>query len=135
MIPSVTGEQRQAAKRQIIEHIKQGASVQEARTVAVVPMHRTTVYRLLRRTQTEGEAAFSDGRHGHPVKLRGEARTFLIDFCRTSPAVSSPVLQTALQEQFGLTISVSQLNRVRAALGLRSPSNRQEKKAIGDSPK
>lgn len=132
MIATITGEQRQAAKRQIIEHIKHGASVREARTAAAVSMHRTTVYRLLRRTQAEGQAAFSDGRHGHPVKLRGEVRTFLIDFCRASPSVSSPALQTALQDRFGLTISVSQLNRVRAALGLRSPGNRGEKKVLGD---
>jgi putative transposase len=124
MIATVTGEQRQAAKRQIIEL---GASVQEARTTAAVSMHRTTVYRLLRRTQAEAQAAFSDGRHGHPIKLRGEARTFLIDFCRTSPSVSSPALQTALRDRFGLIISVSQLNRVRATLGLRSPGNRGEK--------
>src|SRR5437588_6716078 len=100
MIATITREQRQAAKRQIIEHIKKGASVREARTAAAVAMHRTTVYRLLRRTQTEGQAAFSDGRHGHPVKLRGEVRTFLIDFCRASPSVSSPALQTALQNRF-----------------------------------
>jgi transposase len=131
MIATITEEQRQAAKRQIVEHIKQGASVEETRTAAAVLMHRTTVYRLLRRTQTEGEAAFSDERHGHPVKLRGEVRTFLIVFCQASPSLPSPALQTALQDRFGLTISVSQLNRVRAALGLRSPGNRLEKKVLG----
>ena len=42
-------------------------------------MHRTTVYQLLKRMYTEGGMAFSDGRHGHPIKVRGEVRTFLIE--------------------------------------------------------
>ncbi len=133
MTTTATSEQRKVAKRQIIEHIKQGASVQEARTAVGVSMHRATVYRLLRRTQTDGEAAFSDRRHGHPSKLRDEVRTFLIEFCRAAPSVSSPRVQTALQEHFGITISVSQINRVRAALGLRGADKPREKKAINTS--
>jgi len=73
MQPTITREQRQAAKRQLIEPIAQGTSVRQVRAVADVPMHRTTVYRLLKRVRTEGEMAFSDGRHGHPIKLRGGA--------------------------------------------------------------
>src|SRR5712692_9569564 len=73
MQPTITREQRQAAKRQLIEPIAQGTSVRQVRAVADVPMHRTTVYRLLKRVRTEGETAFSDGRHGHPIKLRGGA--------------------------------------------------------------
>lgn len=69
---NVTPQLRQAAKRELIRQIEQGASVREARGSSVVPMHRTTVYRLLKRAQSEGEQALSDGRHGHPVKLRGE---------------------------------------------------------------
>ena len=34
-------------------------------------MYRTTMYRLLKRVQHEGEQTFADGRHGHPIKLRG----------------------------------------------------------------
>jgi transposase len=73
----VTPRQRQAAKREIVRQMKQGASTHEARVRCVVPMHRTTVYRLLKRVQSEGESAFTDGRHGHPTKLRGEVLTFL----------------------------------------------------------
>src|SRR5260370_38065403 len=65
---TITREQRQAAKRQLIEPIAQGTSVRQVRAVADVPMHRTTVYRLLKRGGTEGEEPFSDG---HPIKLRG----------------------------------------------------------------
>jgi hypothetical protein len=79
--PTVSPEQRRAAKRQMIEQIEQGASVQQAMSQSVVPMHCATVYRLLRRVQFEGEASFTDGRQGHPIKLRGEVRTFLLRLC------------------------------------------------------
>lgn len=131
MATTIAREQRQAAKRHIIAQIEQGASVQQARAALDIPMHRTTVYQLLKRVRTKGETAFSDGRHGHPIKLRGEVRTFLIDLCRASPSTPSPVVQAALQERFHLTISISQLNRVRASLGLSSRCIRREKKVIG----
>jgi transposase len=67
----VTSQKRQAAKREIVRHIEQGASIREARVRSAVPMHRTTIYRLLKRVQSEGEKALTDGRHGYPVKLRG----------------------------------------------------------------
>jgi transposase len=125
-----SSEQRQAAKRQIIEQIEQGASVREARVQASVPMHRATVYRLLKRVRAEGETAYTDKRHGHPIKMRGEVRTFLIEVCQATPSVSSPAVQRAIQERLGLALSVSQLNRVRASLGLSRRRIPQEKKLI-----
>ncbi len=130
MRPTVSPEQRQAAKRQMIEQIEQGASVQQASSHSAVPMHRATVYRLLKRVRAEGETAYRDQRHGHPIKLRGEVRTFLIQMCQATPSISSPVVQQALQERFGLSISVSQLNRVRASLGLSRHRLPREKKVI-----
>jgi transposase len=133
MAITVTTQQRQAAKRELVRQLKQGASVREARRRNVVPMHRTTVYRLLKRVQREGEEqALTDGRHGHPVKLRGEILTFLIESCQSNPCVSSPVVQRLMQDRFGLSISVSQLNRVRANLGLSRSRVPQEKKAQTD---
>lgn len=129
MQPAIAPEQRQAAKRQMIEQIEQGASVQQARSHSEVHLHRATVYRLLKRVRAEGETAYTDGRHGHPIKLRGGVRTFLIEMCQATPSISSPVLQLAIQQRFGLSISVSQLNRVRASLRL-SRRIPQEKKLI-----
>ena len=87
-------------------------------------------YRLLRAVRSRGNTALQDGRHGHPSKLRGEARAFLEACCRDAPCTSSPTLQAVLRERFDLQVSVSQINRVRAALGLSNPSRRslQEKK-------
>ena len=130
MRSTVSPEQRLEAKRQVIEQIEQGASVQQARRHSAVPMHRATVYRLLKRVRTEGEAAYRDDRHGHPIKMRGEVRAFLIEICQAIPSVSSSVVQQAIQERFCLSISVSQLNRVRTSLGLSHQRMPREKKVI-----
>lgn len=129
MMPtSITPEQRQAARREVVRQVKQGTPVSEARRLCPIPMHRTTVYRLLKRTRREGEQAFIDGRHGHPVKLRGEILTFLTDYCQSHPSAPSAEVQSLLAESFGLSVSVSQLNRVRAAHGLsRQPAPREKK--------
>ena len=97
MLPAISPEQRHMAKPEMVEQIEQGASVQQAKNQCAVPMHRATVYRLLKRVRTEGEAGYTDGRHGHPIKLRGEARIFLIACCQATPSVSSPVVQHSLQ--------------------------------------
>ena len=72
----------QAAKRHIITQFEQGDSAQKARVRSIVPMQLATVYCLLKRVQTDGEMAFVDGRHGHPVKLHREVLTFLIEHCQ-----------------------------------------------------
>ncbi len=135
MPATVTPQQRQVAKREIVRDIEQGVSAREARVRSAVPMHRTTVYRLLKRVQREGDNGFADGRHGHPVKLRGEVLTFLIESCQATPSVASSVLQRAIMERFASTPSVSQLNRVRARLGLsRQPVPREKKASSGLLP-
>jgi len=73
---------RRSARQELVRQVELGATASEARRRCPVPMHRTTVYRLLKRVGQEGEQAFSERRHGHPVKLRGEvlnmsAPTFL----------------------------------------------------------
>jgi transposase len=124
----VTPEQRWDAKREMVKAVQQGATPKVARDYSEVLMHRTTVYRLFKRVQTLGEGALTDGRHGHPVKLRGSVLTALIESCQANPCVSSSVVQHLLQERFSLHISVSQLNRVRASLGLtRKPVPREKK--------
>ncbi len=125
----VTPQQRKAAKHEIVQQVEQGATASVARVGCAVPMHRTTIYRLLKRVQSEGEKALTDGRHGHPVKLRGEVLTFVKEHCQSHPFVSSSALQRLLSERFNLSVSVSQLNRVRAALGLSRKPVPREKKA------
>ncbi len=128
--PDISPEQLQAAKREIVKHIEQGASIQQARLHSPVPMHRATVYQLLKRVRNEGEKAFIDGRHGHPIKLRGEVLMFLIEQCQAEPALSSLLLQQRIWEHFALSISISQLNRVRASHRCRRQPIPREKKVV-----
>ncbi len=129
MMPTgVTTEQCRAAKKEMVKAVQQGISAKVTIDRCSALMHRTTVYRLLKRVQSEGEGALSDGRHGHPVKLRGEALALVREHCQTNSCVSSFVVQRLLQERFSLCMSVSQLNRVRASLGLSRKLVSREKK-------
>src|SRR5947209_569781 len=122
--------EHQAAREQLIAALLAGQSWQAVSKGPDVPLKRAMAYRLLRAVRTKGEIALQDGRHGHPSKLRGEARAFLEASCREAPCMPSPTLQTALREHFGLQVSVSQINRIRAVLGVSNHSRRspQEKK-------
>jgi transposase len=91
-----------------------------AAAAAGLQTSQSTAYRLCQAVRERGEMALQDGRHGHPVKLRGEARTFLEAYCRKAPHTPSSVIQTLLQERFDLSVSISQINRVRVALGVRN---------------
>jgi transposase len=92
-------------------------------------MHRSTIYRLLKRVEREGEQALTEQRHGHPVKLRGEVLTFVLDYCQPHASAASREVQRLVAERFGLSVSISQFNRVRAAHGLSRQAIPREKKA------
>jgi transposase len=110
--------QRQVAREHLVTAMLEGHSWQQVSAGAPVPLKRAMAYRLLRAVRTKGHIALQDGRHGHPSKLRGAARAFLEEQCRQAPHLSSTTLQAELHEQFGLSVSISQINRVRAMLGL-----------------
>jgi transposase len=124
-------EQRRAAKEQMITLMQAGYRWQAAAAQAGIQISRSTAYRLLRLVRTCGKAAFQDGRHGHPAKLRTAERTWLENYCHTSPHTSSRVVQAALQEQFSIQISIGYLNQVRANLGLGSRTQEAGKKTRG----
>jgi transposase len=115
MLTTVTPAQRRAAKQQLLADLRNGYSVQETQARAVIPCHPATIYRLSQRLQTDPATALDDGRHGHPLKLRGEVRDWLVAFCQETPHTPSHIVQALLQERFGLLVSISQLNRFRAA--------------------
>lgn len=110
---------RRAAKAQMVAEMLQGSSWQEAERRAGLPTSRTTAYRLLHRVRIEGTGALDDQRHGHPAKLRAPVQHWLAQFCRAAPASTGRTVQAALFEQFGLQVSISQVNRLRATLGVR----------------
>jgi len=127
---NVERNQRQVAREQLVTAMVEGQSWQEVNTGSSLPVKRAMAYRLLRAVRIKGNIALQDGRHGHPSKFRGEIRTFLEAFCREAPHASSSAIQAQLQARFDVGVSVSQINRVRAALGVsnRSQRQKQEKK-------
>jgi transposase len=128
MQAAMTPQQRREAKQEILEQIKQGTPVKQARSASRMPIHRATLYRLLKRVQNNEEGTVVDGRHAHPIKLRGEILALMCEHCQANPYVASSAVQHLLHERFGVSVSVSQLNRVRAACGLtRTPAPREKK--------
>lgn len=132
MPPVVTPDQRQgreAACREIVRDVEYGMTVTQARRCCSVSMHRSTVYRLLKRVEQKGEHAFAERRHGYPTKLRGEVLACVLDYCQHHASAASREVQNLVAECFGLVVSISQLNRVRAAHGLSRKNLSREKKA------
>ena len=115
-------EQTRAAKGQMIALMQAGHSWQAAATMAGVQISRSAAYRLLQKVRIQGEAGLHDGRHGHPAKLQEPVRRWLTDYCQAVPGTPSHEVQQALEDRFGLRVSVSHLNATRAALGLGSRS-------------
>jgi transposase len=115
-------EQPGAAKGQLVALMQAGHHWHEAAAMAGVHIGRSAAYQLLRNVRLRGEVALQDGRHGHPAKLRPQVREFLETMCREAPYIPSHVLQAALQERFGLMVSIGHLNRVRDELGVGSPT-------------
>lgn len=123
-------EQQRAMKAQLVARMQEGYSWRKAVEQTGIQMSRSGAYRLRQKVQKQGEAAFQDGRHGHPIKLRGAARAFLEEQSQQTPQTPSSTFQEQLRERFSLEVSISQINRVRAALGFSRhlTNQKQEKK-------
>ena len=122
-------EETQAAKKQMMELMQAGHRWKEAATLAEVQTSRSTAYRWWQVYRSQGEKALQDGRHGHPAKAREPVLAWLESTDRQAPQVSSRVLQAQLEERFGFRISITHLNRLRAAHGRVEPAWREEKKS------
>jgi transposase len=110
-------EQRQAAKRQMLELMQAGQPWQAAAAAVGIQVSRSTAYRWQQEVRTRGEAALQEGRHGHPAKVLPSVLHWLESRCQATSQVPSSHLQRELQEQLGVRISISHLNAVRAAHG------------------
>jgi transposase len=117
-----------AAQVQVVEAMEQGLPWYEAAKRAGVEISQSTAYRLRQRMRQGGEQALHEGRHGHPIKLRGEVRQWLEQTCQRAPHTPSHEIQTQLVQRFSLQVSVSQINRVRAALRVSNPPPSAKKK-------
>ncbi len=109
-----------SARLQLIEHMSAGHSWQSAVAQSQLNISRSTAYRLVKlvRDEEKAERAFLDDRHGHPYKLTEPIRAWMTEFCTSNPQVASSRVQRELQSRFGVAVSVSQINRVRAQAGV-----------------
>ena len=109
-----------AARLQLIEHMFAGHSWQTAAAQSQLHVSRSTAYRLVKlaRDEEKAERAFLDDRHGHPYKITEPVRRWMTEFCTSNPQVASSRVQRELQSRFGVAVSVSQINRVRAQCGV-----------------
>jgi putative transposase len=105
---------------QLIEAMFAGHSWQEALAQSQLHVSRATAYRLreLARDEEKAALAFLDDRHGHPYKVTEPVQAWISEFCTDQPQVASSRVQSELQSRFGVAVSVSQINRVRAKLGV-----------------
>ncbi len=104
----------------LIEYMFAGYSWQAAVAQSQLHVSRATAYRLrqLARDEEKAERAFLDDRHGHPYKLTEPVCMWMVEFCTNNPQVASSRVQAELKSTFGIEVSVSQINRVRAAHGV-----------------
>lgn len=122
-------EQRSAAKKQMMALMQAGQPWQEAAQIAGVHTSRSTAYRWLQQFRTRGEAALHDGRCGHTAKMHKPVQEWLEARCRQEPALPSSFLQKELNAHLGVLVSITHLNRIRAAQGLARQPARMGKKS------
>jgi len=113
-------DERRAAKARLVEGMLWGVSWQDAVMASGLNLGRSGAYRVTWRACVYGEEALADHRHGHVSKMHVPVREWLEASCRAAPGTPSRVVQAALQDRFGLRVSVTHLNRLRASLGLSS---------------
>ena len=123
-------EQQQAAKKRMVTLMLEGRPWQEAARLSGVRTSRSSAYRWFHEFRKCGEAACQDGRHGHPAKMRAPLLQWLEGWCRAHPQAPSSLLQKELQEHFGVVMSITHLNRLRAALGLARQAVERKKKHL-----
>jgi len=105
---------------QLLEHLFAGQSWQATVSQSGLHISRSAAYRLRQQARDEDKAAlvFLDDRHGHPYKLTKLVCLWMVEFCTNNPQVASSRVQAELKSTFGIEVSVSQINRVRAAKGV-----------------
>jgi len=111
------------ARLQLIESMFAGQSWRAAAAQSQLKISRSTAYRLVQLARDEEKAAeaFLDDRHGHPYKLTEPVQVWISELCTTNPQIASSWVQSELNSRFRVAVSVSQINRVRAKLGVSNP--------------
>ena len=119
---------------QLIGRMLAGQSWQTAAAESQLPISRATAYRLVQQARNEDKAPqiFLDDRHGHPYKVTEPVQVWINEVCSENRQMPSSRVQSELKSRFGVAVSVSQINRVRATLGV---SNQWRGRAQGPDKK
>ena len=108
------------ARLHLIESMFAGQSWRAAAAQSQLKISRSTAYRLVQLARDEEKAAeaFLDDRHGHPYKLTEPVQAWLVEVCTRDPQIPSSRIQAELKSSFGIEVSVSHINHVRAQQGV-----------------
>lgn len=113
------------AKIKMAELMLQGEGWQEAVEHSGVKTSRAGANAFLARYRLHGAKALEDRRRGRVSKIVGEIQLWLLETCQQAPEITSREVQAALLKQHNLRMSTSQINRLRAVLGISRPQKRQ----------
>jgi transposase len=113
------------AKIKMAELMLRGMNWEEAVLEAGVLTSRSGAYWFLGQYCLRGEQALEDRRRGQAYKLCGDRLEWLLARCREAPESTSQELQAEIMERYGLQVSTSQINRVRAEHRLSRPQKKQ----------
>lgn len=111
---AITYEVRKA----IVDAVLSGKSHDEARALVAVPVSERSIYRWLEWHREQGDEGLQDNRHGVVWKMTDELRSWLIEAIEDAPKLSARQLREQVQETFGIKVSISHINQVRADAGL-----------------
>ena len=108
---------------QLIEAMFAGHSWQEALAQSQLHVSRASAYRLrqLARDEEKAERAFLDARHGHRYKVSEPVQGWISALCTDPPQLASRRVQSERHSRFDAAVSVSQIKRIRAKLGVSNP--------------
>jgi len=109
---------RRAARATCVALMQAGRSWQDAVTASGLPIGRSAAYALLQRVRQDGDAALEERRCGHAHKFQPQLQDWIVATCQADPHIPSHRLQARIATQFGLTVSISHLNAMRATRGV-----------------
>jgi transposase len=115
----MNSDQRYAARAKCVALMQAGHPWQEAVAAASLPICRSAAYALLKRVETQGDLALTERRRGQFHTFTPLIRDWIRSTCLTDPHIPSHCLQHQIAAQFGITVSISHLNAVRACLDVR----------------
>jgi transposase len=105
-------------RKKVVDAVLSGKSHEEARAAVDGGVSERSIYRWLEWQRRAGDAGLADKRHGVVWKVIPEMRAWLIELIEEKPQLSARQLQEQVQENFGVKISISRLNQIRAEAGL-----------------